>query len=287
MPIDRPVETEAGRGGLPKLTLRHACGSSAEIYLHGAHVASWRDAAGVERLFLSSRAQFGADSSIRGGIPVIFPQFADLGPLPKHGFARTAEWTVASALHGGAEPARAVLRLADCAATQAVWPHAFGLELRLELDERLRVTLAVTNPGADAFDFTAALHTYFRVPDVREAAVEGLEGVRFVDKADHGDARVEASSHVRIAGEVDRVYQDAPGDLHVTTLGGGGLSIAREGFPDVVLWNPGQQKGDALSDMAPGEYRWMLCLEAAAVAQPVTLGPGETWTASQLLTPLP
>ena len=65
------------------------------VYLHGAHVTSWKPARDHdERLFLSERSEFRAGTAIRGGIPVIFPQFAAEGPLPRHGFARTSEWTL-------------------------------------------------------------------------------------------------------------------------------------------------------------------------------------------------
>ena len=272
-----------GEGGLPKVVLTHP-GGRAEVYLHGAHVTSWRSASGAERLFLSSRSRFSADASMRGGVPVIFPQFADQGPLPKHGFARTAAWTLVSAHDGsGGRPAEAVLRLADSDATRAIWPHAFTAELRVSVSERLAIALTIRNPGDEAFDFTAALHTYLRVDDVASVSVEGLEGVRYVDKVDHGEAAVEVSSHLRIAGETDRVYLDVPGDVRVAGSASGTLVSSREGFPDVVVWNPGREKGDALPDMEPGDFARMLCVECAAAGQPVVLAPGESWTGTQLL----
>ena len=87
--------------GLPCVRLRGANGASALIALHGAQLLSWKTghssvgdapADGRERLFLSERARFAEGAAIRGGVPVIFPQFAGRGPLPKHGFARTLPW---------------------------------------------------------------------------------------------------------------------------------------------------------------------------------------------------
>ena len=77
---------------LPRIQLSHASGGTAEVYPYGAHVTSWVPAGGTEALFLSRAAKFEPGSAIRGGVPVIFPQFAELGPLPKHGFARTQTW---------------------------------------------------------------------------------------------------------------------------------------------------------------------------------------------------
>ena len=69
--------------------------------------------------------------------------------------------------------------------------------------------------GRSRIAFTAALHTYLRVADVRDAAVEGLRGVRYRDSAAGGARRVEEADAVRVAGEVDRVYEDAPPSLVV------------------------------------------------------------------------
>lgn len=47
---------------------------------------------GKGRLFTSPRAVFRSGQAIRGGIPVIFPQFGACGPGLRHGFARLLEW---------------------------------------------------------------------------------------------------------------------------------------------------------------------------------------------------
>jgi len=102
-------------------------GASALVALHGAHVLSWIPANGRERLFLSDRAVFDGHAAIRGGIPVIFPQFSDRGLLPKHGFARTRTWAF-----DGIEEDEAVFEL-DVGNGVAPWTHACIARLRIGL----------------------------------------------------------------------------------------------------------------------------------------------------------
>jgi glucose-6-phosphate 1-epimerase len=260
----------------PVVVLSPAGGGRAEVHLHGGHVARWADASGDEVLYLSPRSRFGGSDAIRGGIPVIFPQFADLGPLPRHGFARTAEWTLA-----GRAADRAVLRLADDAATRAVWDHAFELELRVEAGDALAVTLAVRNTGERTFAFTGALHTYLRVGDVRRAAVLGLDGVGFHDKVRGGDW-IETGQDLRFAGETDRVYRRAPDELRVRDEAEGRTIVLRKrGFEDAVVWNPWAEKAREMADLGEDQFPRFVCLEAAQVGAPVTLEPGEHWEAGQ------
>ena len=58
------------------------------------------------------------------------------------------------------------------------------------------------------------------------------------------------------------------------------------GFTDVVVWNPGPDRGAALSDLELGGWLRMLCVEAAVIGAPVRLEPGERWTGQQTLTAL-
>lgn len=254
-------------------------GDRARVLPRGAHVLSWT-ARGTERLFLADPALAAPGSAVRGGIPVIFPQFAATGPLPRHGFARTAEWTFAGTA-GGDGWVEGRFRLADDAATRAVWPHAFAAELRVRVGGgALVATLAVTNAGDAPLAFTAALHTYLRVADVAAASVEGLRGVTYRDSAAGGVERTDDAPAVRVDGEIDRIYLDVPGPL-VVRDGDASLRVSAAGFPDVVVWNPGPTRAAALPDLAPDDWRRMLCVEAAAVARPVPLAPGATWEGGQ------
>lgn len=279
-----PSATRTGAGGLSLVALRAADGASADIYLHGAHVTSWRPGPGEdERLFVSARSEFRNGAAIRGGIPVIFPQFATEGPLPRHGFARTAEWTLDDARQGDDGSGVATLSLRDGAETRAIWNARFHATLTVRVGgDALTVTLGVENTDTSPFSFTGALHTYLRVRDVARAEVVGLEGARYRDAANRTTLRTDAAAALRVTGELDRVYVGAPSTLLVREPGRA-LRVATQGFPDVALWNPGRKRAADLPDMEADGERAMLCVEAAVVQTPVTLGPGERWQGSQTL----
>lgn len=265
----------AGENGLARVVLAHPSGARAEAYAHGAHVTSFVPAGGEEVFFVSRRSRFDAGTAIRGGVPVIFPQFASQGPLPKHGFARVAEWALPEAA-----ATRATFVLTDSPETLNLWPHTFLASLAVELGEdALEMRLDVFNRGHEAVEFTAALHSYFRVADVREAAVLGLRGIPFHDKELDRDRRQE-EDELTVAGPLDRVYRGAPDELRIRD-GARVLVLEKEGFADVVVWNPWIEGAAKLDDFEDDEYLRMICVEAGSVAVPVRLEPGARWSARQ------
>jgi glucose-6-phosphate 1-epimerase len=274
----------SGPGGLDFVTLVAADGARAVVCLHGAHVTSWVPAGeDGDRLFLSSRSEFRQGTAIRGGVPISFPQFATQGPLPKHGFARLATWELASVEQDGAA-AVALFRLADTEATRAIWPHPFLAELAVRVaGAAISIEFAVTNTGEQPFSFTAALHTYLRVADVREAAVVGLQGTRYRDKTEGETEPEDRERELRVDGEVDRVYLNAPRAVEVREPGRT-VEVEATGFADVVVWNPGAEVAAKLADMEPEGHLRMLCVEAAAAGSPVHVAPGARWLGSQTLT---
>lgn len=70
-----PGARVSGIGGLDAVDLTLSTGeASARVYLHGATVTSFC-VEGKELLFVSEQAVFDGKRPIRGGVPLVFPQF--------------------------------------------------------------------------------------------------------------------------------------------------------------------------------------------------------------------
>jgi glucose-6-phosphate 1-epimerase len=268
--------------GQPALALATANGAQAIVSLFGAQLLSWIPARGEERLYLSEHAVFDGGTPIRGGVPVCFPQFSDLGKLPRHGFVRERMWTPRERRCGD-DYAIVTLGLTDDEGSHALWPPMFDVELTVAIDgERLDVELEVDNTGHAPFAFTAALHTYLRVREVEHARIEGLYGHDYRDAADGNRIKHESGEFVAIDRETDRVYHAVTRPL-VLHDSGRRLAIRAEGFPDVVVWNPWEARCAALSDMPARGFREMLCIEAAVAHGKQSLDAGEAWCGRQTL----
>lgn len=269
--------------GLPAIRLHANDGSTATITLQGAHVVSWTDAQGLERLYLSPTSRFEAGQAIRGGVPVIFPQFSMRGPLPRHGFARTAAWTVVDAPQASAD-CRVTLRLCSNADTRALWPHAFVCELTVALeDDHLCMRLEVSNPGTTPFSFQAALHTYLAVGAIGSVRLSGLENCVFEDTTQaHGPRAADPQTVLHIDGTTDRIYYDTPSQLGLQS-DHGALALEHQGFCDVVVWNPGKTGEGAFADLPLDGYQHFVCVEAALIGRACELGAGECWVGVQTL----
>lgn len=263
--------------------LRAADGATAKISPLGAHVCSWIPAQGKEQLFLSQKTEFKEGVAIRGGIPVIFPQFAGLGSLPKHGFARTTLWQADTPFLQEDGAAVVEFHLKENIARLTIWPYVFQATIRVQLlAQQLQVTLTVHNSGDTAFNFTSALHTYLAVSDVSQARLLGLQDCRYRDSVLAQDNCLEQDAYVQIHGETDRIYRDVPELLRLEQAHQR-LEIRQQGFKDAVVWNPGPNAAVKLPDFEFGGEQKMLCVEAAAISQPIHLAPGAHWSGSQLL----
>lgn len=264
------------------LDLQSKDGAKARIASQGAHLCSWIPAGGSEQLFMSGRSEFKEGIAIRGGVPVVFPQFSNLGTLPKHGFARTSEWRLleSGVLDSGA--AQAVYELKENIARLTIWPHVFRAVLRFTLHgNALQMTLDIQNTGDTHFNFCAALHTYLAVRDISQASLHGLQGLHYRDTVTGKDHCLDSDAALQVQAETDRIYGGAPARLelrqpHQTTV------ISSAGFADAVVWNPGAGAAN-ISDMEAGGEKRMLCVEAATILRPVNLAPGGNWSGSQTL----
>ena len=260
-------------GELPAVTIRAADGAQATVTLYGGHLVAWQTSDGQQRLFCSRDSALDGSRAIRGGVPVIFPQFGARGTGMRHGFARVATWQLESTGDAdGAAWAQFILHHTDLPdAIATTWPWAFTLRLRVAVQgQSLELQLSVHNTGEQAFPFSAALHSYFAIDQLSEARIGGLQRVRYSDETPQ-DA-LQAEELLQFADKLDRIYYQLPGALTLQA-GNHTLRLEQQGFTDAVVWNPGAQDAAALPDLADDEYQRFICIEPALI-QPDLLAAG-------------
>jgi glucose-6-phosphate 1-epimerase len=261
-------------GQLPALLLRAPDGAEATITLYGAHLVSWKPVSGTggvpqERMFMSSLSALDGSRAIRGGVPVIFPQFAERGSGMRHGFARVSTWRVIdSGEQDGAAFAVLGLNQGDLPPqTASAWPYPFELALRVSVrDAELAMTLDVRNTGSQRFPFAVALHTYHLVEDVEAVRIDGVQ-----------------AETLAITDKLDEVFERIPGPIAFDN-GADKLLLQQSGFTDAVVWNPGAADAAALADLEDEEYRNFVCIEPAFLG-PQMLAPGGSWRGEYRITP--
>ena len=132
------------------------------------------------------------------------------------------------------------------------------------------------NLGSSSFAVTAALHSYFRVADVSEVDVLGLEGVQYIDQLLGNQQQVQTGP-VRFDGELDRIYYPARADeiLRDYQLERD-IRLKKIGSRSTIVWNPWITKAGSMADFEQGGYRNMVCVETGnAASDIVQLVPNE------------
>ena len=205
------------RDGVMVTHLRSSDGASAIVADHGAHLLSWCPAGAAEALFMSSTSAFGGNAAIRGGVPIIFPQFGALGSGRRHGFARNLGWQYrGAALEDGAAVASWVLEsprrdadsdpgagetvdsskpgnasnagnagsdLDTIGAADAAGISGFRLTCDLRLaGDSIDIGLTIANTSQQVWGCQAALHSYLRVDALETTRVDGLEKAPYLDQ---------------------------------------------------------------------------------------------------------
>lgn len=251
---------------LPSVVLELPSGARAVVSEFGACVTSYVPARGrSDVLFVSSAAVLDGSKAIRGGIPVVFPQFGQPDArMPSHGFARTSTWHVeAATTDPDNQYASAVFTLESSPETLAMWDHAFALvyvaaafcecarprcapsapghspsppprytvTLR---DHSLTVMLEVANKGKAPMPFQALLHNYFRVAATSQVGLRTPPSMRqYTDSLKAGAAgALKAGELATVADrETDIIFETPaargePLDAQLTTGGGHNVSLS-------------------------------------------------------------
>jgi D-hexose-6-phosphate mutarotase len=267
-----------GQGELPMLEISTAW-STAEIYLHGAHVTQFKKKDEPPLLFVSQCSRFAEGQPIRGGIPVVFPWFGQREGLGQHGFARIKPWDLKEFAPAPDGSVSVRFRLPDCPEASAF--PAFTADYIVTVNQSLTLQLVITNQSKDAeFTFEDCLHTYFDVGDVTAISLSGLKGLSYLDKVAGFVEKTETSDALRIASEVDRVYLNATGTVQILDPRlGRKIFVEKQGSASAVVWNPWIAKSRLMPDFGDEEYERMLCVESGNVASnSISLPPGGSST---------
>ena len=273
---------EDGPGGLTRAKIATEA-ATAEIYLQGAHVAAWQPASAEHPvLFMSAKSHFAAGKAIRGGVPLVFPWFADRTgglPGPAHGFARTLPWEVV-ATELQAEGVALSFKLLPNQTTRDLGFDHFVLLYEVVVGERLTLTLEVENVGDSPLMFEEALHAYYSVSDVRRIEVIGEGDTDYLDRADNAKPRHQGAGAIRFAGETDQLHLNTQTAVTISDPGWRRcIAIEKRGSNSTVVWNPWVEKASRLTDLGDAEWPHMVCVEPANAAEnAVTLQPGATHT---------
>lgn len=295
----------AGKEGLPKVVLHTTNGeSSAEVYLHGCTLTSWK-CHGEEKLFVSDSAIFNGVKAIRGGIPLVFPQFGkpEGSALAQHGFARNSSWNF-DGVDVSESEITASFSLIYSEETLSLWPFKFKLSYKVEMSLGSLVTsLKIQNLDDQDILIQCLLHTYFRVPNISSIAVKGFESIAFSNSLRNGEMCAEEKSDVNFEREIDQIYrfQTSQASLEIHDVNNGRRIVKtdisahissssvsdgdkKEIDIDCVLWNPWIEKGSSMADLHPDGYKDFVCIEPGIVSRQIAVMKGKELTLAQKIT---
>jgi glucose-6-phosphate 1-epimerase len=268
-----------GPGGLVMAEIDNDL-AKARISIYAGQVLSFQPHGEDDLLFVSELAHYQPGKAIKGGMPVCWPWF---GPDPEgkgrpgHGFVRAAQWEVllTQQMENGATRLR--LGITENDETLQTWPHNFALAVEVTVGRQLDVSLITINTEESDLQLTQALHTYFKVGNIGEVAVEGLDGCIYIDKMDDSREKTQQGA-VTINEQTDRIYTGVSGDLVIDDPSlARRIRIRSAGSNSAVVWNPWIEQSAEMGDFGDDEYQQMLCVETtnAGPDQVTVQGNGE------------
>jgi glucose-6-phosphate 1-epimerase len=273
----KPVELVVGNGGLSLAKIRTPW-STAEIYLHGAHVTRFQKNGVPPLIFMSRKSHFAPGKPIRGGVPICFPWFGNRDGEPSHGFARITEWqpVKTSAARDGAMTLHFALPKIS---RRDTW-NALHTEFMVTVSDKLTMELTTANDSCDEMlEVENCLHTYFHVGDIAAVSISGLQGVSFLDNAAGGNSerKIQNEAALRITKETNRIYLNTTSAVEIHDEKFKRIiRVEKSGSKSTVVWNPWTTQ-KLPDDFDPAEHRQMVCVESGNVKEnKIMLAPGKS-----------
>ncbi len=202
--------------------------------------------------------------AIRGGVPVCWPWYGrhpSEGMWPAHGWGRLVDWK----LHDSREDEEGVTlhwRLLLC---------DWQVDLHARLGEHMELRLSTEHQDSEPCQLSHALLAYWRIGDVNEVTLAGLEGVQSYDKLSRKTTTHKGA--LEVTGACQRVFSGANQVRLQDNAWERQLAIETADSDDTVVWHPGSRP---LMGVMGNESQGFLCVEATSGSQDnLSLAPGE------------
>ena len=202
--------------------------------------------------------------AIRGGVPVCWPwrgRHPTESGWPAHGWARLLDWKLIDS-HESEHGVSLHWRLQLC---------DWQADLYAELGQGMELRLTTQHEDSEPCQFGHALHAYWRIGDVEDVALQGLEGVQGYDQLSR--QACQQQGELRVAGGCQRVFEhNGPVQLDDQAWQRR-LGINTGDSINTIIWHPGSRP---LLGVAGNETSGFVCVEAASGGdESLSLAPGE------------
>ncbi len=266
--------------------------AKARISLYGGQLFDFQPHSQSEPVFWQSKkAVYKQGKGIRGGVPICWPWFGAIKSgdkstgneikLPAHGFARISNWKVKSVTTLKDETTEVVLKL-PCEAVCEQYQNLQSdfearLSLRLVIGEQLSMELITKNTGKYPVRISEALHSYFKIADIHDVVIKGLDNTDYIDKLLNNHVFRQGGDLI-LEAETDRIYVDTSSSVAIVDKQlNRTIEISKTGSMSTIIWNPWEQNSKAMVDMPDKGWQSMVCVEVANTADnEVLVQPGET-----------
>lgn len=251
--------------------------AKARVSCYAGQILSWQPKAAAHDLFFVSPAAFFAPGkAIKGGAPICWPWFGnDPNGRGAHGFVRNRPWRVSKTQVLDTGAISLCLAFDLNAQTQAIWPEEAELSLTFEIGAELSLALETRNLGTKTLPITQGLHSYFKVGDIHQVQVLGLDGHSYEDKVGEPAERTQQGP-IEFRGEVNRIYLNVDKPLMIQDASlKRRIQIEASGSKSAVVWNPWAATAKAMDDLLDDDYLRMVCVETTnAGPDVVAIAPG-------------
>ena len=262
-------------GNLTAIEIRHG-DAKAVILEQGAHLISYGIDGENPVIWCNPHAVYEEGTPVRGGIPVCWPWFGDIGWNPSavqamcvgddappfHGLVRNVPWTLGPAVVE-AEGTSVTFSVEISEDHHPCWPHRALVSIRFTVGKSLTLEMTTANLGGTEIAVGQALHTYYAVSDVEQLDFFGLRGLPYFDVLNDWESKIQVGEP-RLARETTKAYTGTPPVLEIQdSEWNRKIVLSVRGSQSAILWNPWKDRSLVLDQFDTDAWKGMVCLETA------------------------